>query len=309
MRLPYADATKGSLHHRLPFFGDNVGFRMSSRTMILTNQSDHLDIHRRFQDMENRLRQFESVLSQVGVGSDMPPVTRERSTADDSYSVDLEEHGVQAAMSHNQVLNSHETYEAEPADLTNPMGALAFADEQVSGFFGPSSNIALIRQISSAIAITRDPSFSTSRVSSEIDNAIMSTSRPHSDSLASWVKEAGLKIYALPPESQVLELAHDYFNNTGMLFPHIHADTFFQTYEQMKAENFKNVRISWLALFNMILANAMCSRTDDRLSFADRVSASEVFYQRAAGLTNQCTMQASVEMGEHYQSVTASNLD
>ena len=136
-------------------------------------------------------------------------------------------------------------------------------------------------------------------VSSEIDNAIMSTSRAYPESLASWVKAAGCKLYALPPESQVLELARDYFSNTGLLFPYIHADTFFQTYAQMKAENFKNIRVSWLALFNVILANAMCSRTDDKLSFKERVSASEVFYQRAVGLTNQRKMQGmSLEIGE-----------
>lgn len=100
-------------------------------------------------------------------------------------------------------------------------------------------------------------------------------------------------MYALPHESQVLELAQDYFGNTGYLFPYIHADTFFKVYQGMKEDDFRSVNMSWLALFNMIMANAMCSRTDDRVSFDDRVSASEVFYQRAVGLTNQRNMQGT----------------
>lgn len=114
------------------------------------------------------------------------------------------------------------------------------------------------------------------------------------------MKTAGSQLYALPAEHQVMELARDYFANTGYLFPYIHADTFFDTYERMKKEDFKNVGISWLALFNVIMANAMCSRTDDRVLFDDRVSASEVFYQRAVGLTNQRNMMGtSLEMGLH----------
>ncbi|KAJ8604175.1 hypothetical protein MRB53_041888 [Persea americana] len=71
----------------------------------------------------------------------------------------------------------------------------------------------------------------------------------------------------------------------GFLFPYIHADTFFDIYAAAKSTNMKNVRASWLALFNMILANAMCSGTDDQLSFDDRVASSEIFYQRAVRLT------------------------
>lgn len=135
-------------------------------------------------------------------------------------------------------------------------------------------------------------------MSSEIDTAIVSTSRPSTDRLAAWVSAAGNKLYFLPPDSQVLELAHDYFSNTGLLFPHIHPGSFFQTYEQMKTDQMRNVRMSWLVLSNMIFANAMCSRTDDKLNFSERVSASEVFYQRAAGLVKQRNLQDnSLETG------------
>lgn len=92
--------------------------------------------------MENRLRQFESVLGRVRDVSEVPLMISESSIAGDNCPKDLEEQGSHAAPSRHSVSNhvANDIYGSEQTEASiNTMGVLAFADEQVSGFFGKHS--------------------------------------------------------------------------------------------------------------------------------------------------------------------------
>lgn len=113
------------------------------------------------------------------------------------------------------------------------------------------------------------------------------------------VDRNNIDIHILPPEGKVRELLAVYFSNTGLLFPYIHRETFLETYEEMKRNNFTKVRRTWLGLLNIVMALTTSLKVYENLSAEKRASESNVYYQRAKGLCGNHTMRGtSLEIGE-----------
>ncbi|KAJ5811041.1 Transcription factor [Penicillium robsamsonii] len=165
-------------------------------------------------------------------------------------------------------------------DSVDGMGAVIFADEEDSGFFGPSSNIAFLRHLSGAIV---QPGYFPSPSAAE--GGFVNASRPSSP-----LRQTGqdqriqVNIFALPPQANTLELIERYFSNTGLLFPYIYPPVFQDTYHQVTRENFSRVRRTWLGLLNMVLAMATITAIPGSASADARIEESDVFYQRGLGL-------------------------
>ncbi|KAJ5556797.1 hypothetical protein N7494_000712 [Penicillium frequentans] len=164
-----------------------------------------------------------------------------------------------------------------PEDSVDAMGAISFADEEDSGFFGPSSNIAFLRHLSSAV-VQKGYSLSPGAA----DGGFVSVSKP-SSTLRQTAQEK-VNVFALPPQAETLALINLYFSETGLLYPYIYPPTFLATYHRMARENFSGVRKSWLGLLNMILAMATITAEPNGASADTRIAESDVFYQRGLGL-------------------------
>ncbi|EXJ56967.1 hypothetical protein A1O7_07311 [Cladophialophora yegresii CBS 114405] len=197
-------------------------------------------------------------------------------------------------------------------DPIDGMGAVTFAEEEDCAFFGPSSNIAFLRNVSRAVArLTNDsqpwrPS-PAERNSVGYTGGFVNASRPaspaptHHDHMHEKVN-----IYALPTDSVARQLLAWYFSNTGVLFPYIHEPSFMATFEQMSKDEFRGVRRTWLALLNMVFAHAAVHARDTSTtpgsvdSTIFRADAeSEMYYKRAYGLFNEKPQNgagASVEL-------------
>lgn len=172
---------------------------------------------------------------------------------------------------------------------------------------GPSSNIALTRQISQAMTYATNnslpPVFLHDRRQSGIMN--MSIPQPQTKTHLEATKEthshgsSRVNIYALPSDAQSLELIEKYFSKTGQLLPFIHEQSFFETYMQMKKYNLSRVRRTWLGLLNIIFAIAMSLSNDsDIIPAQQRIEQSDVFYQRANALCDgESRRNTSLEMG------------
>ena len=90
-----------------------------------------------------------------------------------------------------------------------------------------------------------------------------------------------------------------YFGDTGLLFPYIYEQAFLDTYDEVKANNFTNIRRTWLGLLNMIMAMATNITVNNGLSMEQRAQDSDVYYQRAAGLCEKQIMRGtSLEVGK-----------
>jgi hypothetical protein len=142
--------------------------------------------------------------------------------------------------------------------------------------------------------------------SSQFDAGVMSVSQPGSPSgrlsgnRTDQINDRiNISIYALPEESRARQLMSQYFSNTGLLFPYIHARTFLETYEEMKRSNFTKVRRTWLGLFNIVLALSTSTAVHENMSAEKRARDSDVYYQRAVGLCAKLIMRGtSLEIGQ-----------
>ncbi|KAJ5133966.1 uncharacterized protein N7443_004411 [Penicillium atrosanguineum] len=165
-------------------------------------------------------------------------------------------------------------------DEVDAMGAVTFADEEDSGFFGPSSNIAFLRHLSRAVV---QQGYFLSPGAAE--GGIVSASRlPSPSRKAGLEKQPQVNMFALPPQSETLDLIQRYFSNTGLLFPYIYPPVFLETYHQMARENLKKVRRTWLGLLNMVLAMSAITAVPGGAKADTRIAESDVFYQRGLGL-------------------------
>jgi hypothetical protein len=176
---------------------------------------------------------------------------------------------------------------------------------------GPSSNIAFTRHISRAVAQVTNINqslFATGNNAEfgQFDAGVISVSQPVSPSgrisenrTGKGTERNNVNIYALPPESRARELMSQYFSNTGLLFPYIHAGTFLETYEEMKRNNFTKVRRTWLGLFNIVLALSTSTAVQEDMSAEKRARDSDAYYQRALGLCDKLIMRGtSLEIGQ-----------
>ncbi|KAF4631594.1 hypothetical protein G7Y89_g6531 [Cudoniella acicularis] len=175
-------------------------------------------------------------------------------------------------------------------------------------------NIAFTRHISRAMTrASRSSPFpfgmeSNTSPGIQFDSAFVSVSQPPSPSgrprpstiEARSLDKDRINIYALPSETTTRELMVQYFGDTGLLFPYIHQQTFLETYDEMKTNNFTKVRRTWLGLLNMIMALATSTTVEEGLSAERRAKQSNVYYQRASGLCEKQIMRGtSLEVVQH----------
>jgi hypothetical protein len=199
-------------------------------------------------------------------------------------------------------------------DSIDGMGAVTFAPEEDCAFFGPSSNIALLRDISHAVARigqtgtpwVPSPVAQQPEAAEDVSLQVAVTSPPSSlrfsfsdpyNSNVRMINGQKVNIYALPPDPLARELIRRYFSNTGQLFPYIHEGTFIEKYNQMQREDFKGVRRMWLGLLNVVFAMATSvSLSPDGQVFgaAKRAAESDIYYRRASGL---CSEQIALGKG------------
>lgn len=104
----------------------------------------------------------------------------------------------------------------------------------------------------------------------------------------------------LPPVHETQRLLRCYFSNTGILFPFIHEQSFLETYDQVRSDNFqKDVRRTWLGLLNMILAMAVCTANWADEGASDQFQQSEIYFRRAQELCkSQILRGTTLEIGE-----------
>lgn len=113
-------------------------------------------------------------------------------------------------------------------------------------------------------------------------------------------KQKETDIFALPPPQETSRLVHQYFNDTGLLFPYIYPPSFLETYRSM-TENSCKVRRTWLGLLNMILAMANITAAPNGEPANQRIVAADVFYKRAFNLCgNEMLRGTTLEVGESY---------
>lgn len=186
-------------------------------------------------------------------------------------------------------------------DSIDAMGVVTFAQEEDCAFFGPSSNIALLRQVSAAIAyLSHDsqpwrPSPTEGNSAADVAGSFLNTTRPSSPvHTSSPFRTEHVDVFAIPSEDNCRQLLSWFFGNPNFMYPYIHASSFLKTFEDAQRNRFKEVRRIWLALLNIIFALAMVHAREPAIGHDNNgrldmgpIAESQVYYQRASALFNE----------------------
>lgn len=149
---------------------------------------------------------------------------------------------------------------------------------------GPSSNIALLGEVSKMISLAlksklqfqRDPSSTTEqRLVSRMQSPNQTTA------LATPRTPAFTNHCALPPWQRATALIEHFFSDTGMLFPYISKSYITSSYEAARTRNFSGVKRSWLCLLNMIFAFATFTKISPHESMENNILSSKPYFNRA----------------------------
>ena len=181
------------------------------------------------------------------------------------------------------------------------MGVVTFAQEEDCAFFGPSSNIALLRQVSAAIAhLSHDsrpwrPSPTERNAAPDVAGSFLNTTRPSSPAhTPSEFRKGHVDVFAIPSSDNCRKLLSWFFGNPNFMYPYIHAASFMKTFEDAQKNRFQGVRRIWLALLNIIFALAMVHAREPAMAHGNGagldmgpIAESRVYYQRASALFNE----------------------
>lgn len=167
---------------------------------------------------------------------------------------------------------------------------------------GPSSNVAFLRYIARGIASKSNssqpwsPSFPGLNQAS--DHGFASISRSGFPSPTDKRETTHIDLFALPSPEDTTRLINAFFVDTATLFPYIHRESFLSAYSAVGDNNWTQVRRTWLALLNMVLALATSAVVDSRVAAPNRMAESKVFYRRAVDLCRERMMRgATLEIG------------
>ncbi|KAF4345857.1 activator of stress s 1 [Fusarium beomiforme] len=115
--------------------------------------------------------------------------------------------------------------------------AISLVAEKDHGYFGPSSNISLMRAIFGAMARLNHPSHTESQsLSNRIqvnDANTVNIARPYPQTTVGRDQPSRREFIGynhLPPEAETERLIQSYFSSTGTFFPYIHAQSFMETH-------------------------------------------------------------------------------
>ncbi len=251
--------------------------------------------------LENRLQAVEKFLHSIASDKSSPQNALYFSRGGQSSIDSSQNHG--SGVEHSQ------------EDTVDGMGVITFADEvSTTGCFGPTSNNALFSHITRALASTTNFNNLVQRGDhrQEFDASL---SRPVSPPpLLRRQDVGGSNLFVLPSQPEVLRLIDSFFANTGLLFPYIHKKSIVAMVERLDMNRFVGARKSLLCLLNAILAIGTSLDTDSHHPAKLRESASDVFFQRALGLSpwtisntaNLETLQALAVMTQYLQGTSRS---
>ncbi|KAH7141726.1 c6 zinc finger domain-containing protein [Dactylonectria macrodidyma] len=259
----------------------------NSSANLIVSKDIIAGLESRLEALENNVRQHNEQLGAGGAGTINHFATP---TSPQSY-LALEPTDPPTGAVVVSVLNQERDLQTD-ANETDGM-AISLVDDDDYGYFGPSSNISLMRNISRAMARKGYvPEISSLSPTAPTDHpgtkAGTGKQRPRTSVGAGSASRLDMiNPNYLPPDNETQALVSQYFANTGMLFPYIHESSFIETYQQLRQRQFRvQVRRTWLGLLNMILAMATCAAGRGQVDphSSSTFMQSDAFYRRAQEL-------------------------
>jgi hypothetical protein len=256
-------------------------------------------------DYDDRLRAIEDTLRLLVnqkvafAGEPERPVQASPDQRSSSNEVNASHHETQQPSNDDEdvaILDESESLQQNAEDSVDGMAAITDPEETESRFFGPSSNIALLRHISDATSATLKAIGQSRHSENGANQPIVSrVASPMTTTFSetSPVARHHINVRSLPAEARALHLIRLFFSDTGMLFPYIHEQAILRTYSAARQSRFTAVSRSWLCLINVIFAFATYISANPDQSAEKNAAESEVFIERAQALSGEIEMKSA----------------
>jgi hypothetical protein len=226
--------------------GFACAYTQTNSSTIVVGQ-DYLGI------LEERLRSVEAKLDSLTTSNATGLVNMVASITPQSYAT---------------VEDGVETTNAADADR-----AVVLAAEPNKGFFGPTSNIALVRQVAKAVSERALPSPTLIPADTATTTLLARAPNP----------ARPIDAYEVPPFHVLHSRIEHYFRWTAVLYPFIHRDSFMSNLEGLR-ESARKVSRPFLGIVNMMLALA------HNIPVSENIEEGELYYHRAQLLCDQNTL-------------------
>ncbi|KAK6379813.1 hypothetical protein LTS17_005886 [Exophiala oligosperma] len=181
-------------------------------------------------------------------------------------------------------------------DSVDGMAAITDPEEKEVRFYGPSSNISLLREISDATSASLKAMGQSRHAEHSLTADIVSRAVSPMTTLPSEtspIARQGINVRSLPPENKALLLIKLFFADTGMLFPYIHEESVLRTYANARRNRLTAVSRSWLCLLNVIFAFATYISAKPDQTAEKNAAESDVFIERAQALASEIEMKSA----------------
>lgn len=178
---------------------------------------------------------------------------------------------ITAARFHKSSASTHIEHRGLPPSNSSPSeGTGPFASEDEDCYFGrlelfpeesakpasgPSSNIALCRQIARSLSMLSYNAQPNTGETWSVPRPQESPSMSSGDESSQKYAASGstFNAFALPPMDKVREMVETYFQWTGLMYPFIHKDSFMSTLAVVERSDWTKVRRTWLGMLSEYL--------------------------------------------------------
>ncbi|KAK5092502.1 hypothetical protein LTR70_005464 [Exophiala xenobiotica] len=186
-------------------------------------------------------------------------------------------------------------------DTVDGMATIGEPVGKETRFFGPSSNIALLEDISKLLLAKVNSIDGTRGTGQQKEQLVSRIPSPQPSAYAPTpATPANPSPCLLPSEPHGSSMIEHFFSDTGMLFPFVSKEYITRTYWAAKANQYRGVRRSWLSLLNMIFAFATFTSISDLQSMEKNIEESKVYFNRAQELLAASRLRlADLELGKY----------
>ncbi|OAP60068.1 hypothetical protein AYL99_05070 [Fonsecaea erecta] len=180
-------------------------------------------------------------------------------------------------------------------DTVDGMATVTSPKTMSSMVFGPSSNIAFLRQVIDATSAASQGLGKTSLSGNTASRTYISSDASPDNPRARFSSTARQPFdpILLPSDSHARHLIRLFFSNIGMLFPVVHESVCIRVYCTAKLDGPGAVSQSWLCLLNVIFALATCASTTPNQSAERDEETAEEFIERAEALAVHIAMKSA----------------
>ncbi|KIX97612.1 uncharacterized protein Z520_06390 [Fonsecaea multimorphosa CBS 102226] len=180
-------------------------------------------------------------------------------------------------------------------DHVDGMALIDSADQPHARYFGSSSNVAFLREVSRATTtmVTRISPTRLRALPSSTRPLVSRAPSPTADQTRDGIRPKDVIVAQLPSEDRVLHWLELYFSDTGILYPFISEQRVRSGYNSLKEQNFGSITRPFLGLLSAIFAVSILVKADPSCTISQNTAEADVYFHRSLSLASESALHST----------------